>query len=186
MKTFLGTEMSGDIANLSVISRKVIDAYLALGDLDRQYILILRWLGFKQSVVEFEQPDRYTGRSSYTLPMLARVAFDGLFFQTTTLLRWIVYLGFLVALAGLLLAAFFVFIYVSHNPYPLPGWTSLSVLILLIGGFIILSTGVTGLYIGKIFQQVKNRPLYLVDAEVGGEEAHTTTDSAASEQVLDR
>jgi dolichol-phosphate mannosyltransferase len=113
--------------------------------------------------VEFEQPERYAGRSSYTLGMLLRVATDGLFFQTTTLLRWIVCLGFVVALAGLLLACFFVWIYATHSPYPLPGWTSLSVLILLMGGFIILSTGVTGLYIGKIFQQVKGRPLYVLD-----------------------
>jgi dolichol-phosphate mannosyltransferase len=163
MKTFLGTEMSGDIANLSVISRKVINAFLALGDLDRQYILILRWLGFEQSIVDFEQPERFAGRSAYTLPMLVRVAMDGLFFQTTTLLRWIVYVGFLAALAGVALAAVFVLIYLTHSPYPLPGWTSLSVLVLLMGGFIILSTGVTGLYIGKIFQQVKGRPLYVID-----------------------
>jgi dolichol-phosphate mannosyltransferase len=95
--------------------------------------------------------------------MLVRVALDGVFFQTTTLLRWIVYAGFLAALAGLLLALVFIVIYLTHSPYPLPGWTSLSVLVLLMGGFIILSTGVTGLYIGKIFQQVKGRPLYVID-----------------------
>jgi dolichol-phosphate mannosyltransferase len=163
MKVLLGTEMSGDMASLSMISRKVVDAYLALGDLDRHYTLILRWLGFEQTTVEFEQADRHAGHSSYTFAGLIRVALDGLFFQTTTLLRWIIFIGFGVALSGLLLAAVFVYVYVTHTPYPLPGWTSLSVLILLMGGFIILSTGVTGLYIGKIFQQVKGRPLYIVD-----------------------
>ena len=59
-------------------------------------------------------------------------------------------------LAGALIAIFFL-------ADPLPGWTSLAVLILVIGGFIIMSTGVTGLYIGKIFDQVKGRPLYVVD-----------------------
>jgi dolichol-phosphate mannosyltransferase len=163
MKVLLGTEMSGDMASLSMISRKVVDAYLALGDLDRHYTLILRWLGFEQTTVEFEQADRHAGHSSYTFAGLIRVALDGLFFQTTTLLRWIIFIGFGVALSGLLLAAVFVYVYVTHTPYPLPGWTSLSVLILLMGGFIILSTGVTGLYIGKIFQQVKGRPLYVLD-----------------------
>ena len=52
-------------------------------------------------------------------------------------------------------------IFFAGNPYP--GWTSLAVLLLLVGGFIIMSTGVTGLYIGKIFDQVKERPLYVVD-----------------------
>ena len=81
---------------------------------------------------------------------------DGLFFQTTILLRWIVYLGFALALTGLGLAAFLVVYRLSTSP--LPGWTSLAVLILVTGGFIITSTGVTGLYIGKIFDQVKGRP----------------------------
>ena len=90
---------------------------------------------------------------------------EGVFFQTASLLRWIVYLGFCVALAGALLAVALIVLAIVVNPPP--GWTSLAVLTLLVGGFIIVSTGVTGLYIGKIFQQVKNRPLFLVDEELG-------------------
>lgn len=163
MKAFLGTEMSGEFANLSLISRRVVDAFLELGDLDRHYILILRWLGFDQTAIEFEQPERFAGRSSYTIGSLIRLGLDGMFFQTTTLLHWIVYLGFAIALSGLVLALVVVYIYFTHSPFPLPGWTSLSVEILVLGGFIIISTGVTGLYIGKIFQQVKGRPLFVID-----------------------
>jgi polyisoprenyl-phosphate glycosyltransferase len=165
MKLFFGVEMSGEFANLSLISRKVIDSFLELRDLDRHYILILRWLGFDQAAIEFEQPERYAGRSSYTLRSLIRLGLDGMFFQTTTLLHWIIYLGFAVAAAGLLLAVVFVYIYLTHQPFPLPGWTSLSILILVMGGFIVITTGVTGLYIGKIFQQVKGRPLFVFDEE---------------------
>jgi polyisoprenyl-phosphate glycosyltransferase len=174
MKLFFGVEMSGEFANLSVISRKVIDAYLAMGDLDRHYIPMLRWLGFDQTTIEFEQPERYAGRSSYNLRALIRLAMDGIFFQTTVLLHWIVYLGFVVALLGLVTAVVFVYIYLTHSPFPLPGWTSLSVLILTIGGFIIISTGVTGLYIGKIFQQVKGRPLYVIDESATDAVAEST------------
>jgi dolichol-phosphate mannosyltransferase len=94
-------------------------------------------------------------------------AVEGVFFQTTVLLRWIVYFGFFVALAGIVLAALFVAILIFADPYP--GWTSLAVLILIVGGFIIMSTGVTGLYIGKIFDQVKDRPLYVVAERLGDE-----------------
>jgi dolichol-phosphate mannosyltransferase len=93
-----------------------------------------------------------------------RLAVEGVFFQTATLLKWIVYFGFCVALAGALLAIALIALAIVVNPPP--GWTSLAVLILLVGGFIIVSTGVTGLYIGKIFQQVKNRPLFLIDEEI--------------------
>jgi dolichol-phosphate mannosyltransferase len=95
---------------------------------------------------------------------LLRHALEGLVFQTTTLLRWIVYAGFLVSLAGVALAAYLIYMYFAFTPPP--GWTSLAVLILVLGGFIIIGTGVTGLYIGRIFEQVKDRPLYVIDKRV--------------------
>jgi dolichol-phosphate mannosyltransferase len=95
---------------------------------------------------------------------LVRHALGGLFFQTTVLLRWIIYLGFWVSAAGFALAAYYVYMYFAHSVYP--GFTSLAVLILIIGGFIIMSTGVAGLYIGKVFDQVKGRPLYVIDQSI--------------------
>jgi dolichol-phosphate mannosyltransferase len=92
---------------------------------------------------------------------LIRFAIDGLFFQSTTLLRWSTYIGFAASLGGVLLAAFFVVSYFFQSTYP--GWTSLAVLILVVGGLTITTVGVAGLYIGKIFTQVKDRPLYVVD-----------------------
>jgi dolichol-phosphate mannosyltransferase len=77
------------------------------------------------------------------------------------LLAWIIYLGFALSLMGGGLAVYFVVSYFFASNQP-SGFTSLAVLILLIGGSIIISTGVTGLYIGKIFEQVKKRPLFVV------------------------
>jgi dolichol-phosphate mannosyltransferase len=167
MNRFVGTDIEGEYGTFSVISRPVRDAYLSIGDQGRHYLFILYWLGFAQTAVDVPHAARPAGKSSYTLTKLVRHAVDGLFFQTTVLLRWIVYLGFLVALAGVLLAGLFALILVFGDPYP--GWTSLAVLILIIGGFIIMSTGVTGLYIGKIFDQVKDRPLYVVAERAGSD-----------------
>jgi polyisoprenyl-phosphate glycosyltransferase len=164
----LGQSISAEHSTLSVISRGVVDAFLALGDRDRQYILILDWLGFRRLVVPLAHGERHEGSSSYTLSRLLQVAVDGMFFQTTRLLRWIVYLGFLVALAGAVLAAVFVGLYFTASS--LPGFTSLAVLILIVGGFILVSTGITGLYIGKIFEQVKGRPLYVVERRTSSPE----------------
>jgi dolichol-phosphate mannosyltransferase len=142
----------------------VRNEFLRVQDKDRHYLMILRWLGFATTSVDFPYASRYAGESSYTFRMLLRFAFDGLFFQTTTLLRWIVYLGFAISGFGVFLALFFVVNYFVGHPYP--GWTSLGVLLLLLGGFIIVSTGVMGLYVGKIFIQAKDRPLYVVDRVV--------------------
>jgi glycosyltransferase involved in cell wall biosynthesis len=164
---FLKMDMSSEYATLSVLSRKVVDSFLRLRERDRQYMLILHWLGFRRATIPFEPERRYAGKSAYSLRKLIRVGLDGYFFQTTILLRWIVYLGFALATLGLALAAAYVAIYIVYSPPP--GWTSVVVIQLIIGGFIIVSTGVTGLYIGKIFSQVKERPLYVVDEDVGGD-----------------
>jgi polyisoprenyl-phosphate glycosyltransferase len=165
LNRLVGANLEGEYGTFSVISRPVRDAYLSIGDQGRHYLFILYWLGFEQSAVDVPHAPRAVGRSSYTFTKLVRHAVEGVFFQTTVLLRWIVYFGFFVALLGVVLAALFVGILIFGDPYP--GWTSLAVLILIVGGFIIMSTGVTGLYIGKIFDQVKDRPLYVVAERVG-------------------
>lgn len=162
-----GRRFDGEFGAFSVVSRAVIDAYLRLQDRDRHYLFILYWLGFDTATIEYEHAERHSGASSYSLRALLRHAFNGMMFQTTTLLRWIVYFGFAVSAAGALLAAYLVYQYATRTPPP--GWTSLAVLILVIGGFVIMSTGVTGLYIGKIFEQVKGRPLYIVERRVNDE-----------------
>ena len=159
---FNNSSHEGEYGSFSIVSRKAIDAFLSLQDRDRHYLFILQWIGFTVTEIEYEHGARHSGRSAYTFRALIKHAFDGIFFQTTSLLRWIVYLGFTVSGAGVLLASYFVYQYIVHDV--LPGFTSLAVLLLLIGGFIIISTGVTGLYIGKIFEQVKGRPLYIIDA----------------------
>lgn len=163
---FMRMEMSTEYSTLSLLSRKVVDAFLEVRDRDRQYMLIVHWLGFERAEIEFEHADRLTGQSSYTMRQLFQVAVEGFFFETTILLRWIVYLGFGLALIGMLLAGWFVLSYFLFDPFP--GWTSVAVLVLVVGGFIITSLGVTGLYVGKIFGQVKDRPLYVVDTVVEG------------------
>jgi dolichol-phosphate mannosyltransferase len=173
----LGQKVDAEYSTLSVISRGVVEAFLALGDRDRQYLLILHWLGFRRAVVPLAHADRREGHSAYTTRRLFQVALDGMFFQTTRLLHWIVYLGFAVALAGVALAAVFITLYFTSSP--LPGFTSLAVLILLVGGFIIVSTGITGLYVGKIFEQVKGRPLYVIDRRT------TTSDADSPDETID-
>jgi len=158
------SSMHTNYANLSILDRKVVEAFLALRDKDRQYLLILHWLGFRQATIDFRQSDRAAGRSSYDFRRLVRVALDGVFFQSTLLLRYVVYTGFWVAAAGGLLAIYAMVVFAAGRS--LPQWTALPVLILLLTGFIIISTGVTGLYVGKIFEQVKGRPLYVVDTRI--------------------
>lgn len=165
---FTGTQVEGQYGTFSVISRKVANALLELRDQDRHYLMMLSWLGFDAASVDYTPALRYRGRSSYSLPRLIEHALDGVFFQTTVLLRWIVYLGFFLASLGGLLAAYFLIARVVGQAYP--GWTSIVVVTLVLSGFIILSTGITGLYIGKVFEQSRGRPIFVIDTVAEGEQ----------------
>jgi len=145
---------------LSMISRQVRDAFLLFSERDRHYLHVLKWLGFRSGEIVYQHKPRHAGRSSYSIVKLISLAFDGLFFQTTNLLRWIVYAGFGLAFAGLLFAC--VLVYIRIFVGGVAGWTSLMVLLLVLSGLLMTSIGVCGLYLGKIFEQVKGRPLFVV------------------------
>lgn len=161
------SKVDGDVGTLSVLSRKVIDAFLQVSDRNRHYLMILQWLGFSPVFVDYVHGARFAGKSSYSLLSLMRHAFQGVFFQTTILLQLIVGVGLLFSLSGLVLAIIAVWNYLFGSVAP--GWTSIIVLILVVGGVILLSLGVVGLYVGQVFDQVKQRPLFILSREVSSE-----------------
>ncbi len=170
----LETDVRPDYSNLSLLSRRVVDAFLRLHDRDREYMIALDWLGFHSTSIEIEHHERHAGKSGYTLRRLVQVALDGMFFRSTVLLRLVVLLGFVIAVIGVVVAAFEVVDYFAEPHKTVPGYTSLAVLLLVLAGFIIVSVGVVGLYVGRIFEQVKNRPLFLIDDQTGGSTADST------------
>jgi glycosyltransferase involved in cell wall biosynthesis len=164
------TDTRADYSTLSLISRRVVNAYLSLNDQDREYMITLDWLGFSDVAVEIAHSDRHSGKSTYTVSRLFRVALNGMFFRSTLMLRLVILAGFIVALIGLGVAAFEIIDYIVGPNKTVPGYTSLAVLLLVLAGVIIISIGVVGLYVGRVFQQVKNRPLYVIDSRAEGPE----------------
>ncbi|NKK61366.1 glycosyltransferase [Rhizobium ruizarguesonis] len=145
----------------SILSRKVINAFLRFSERERHYLFILGWLGFNAGTIEYDHNQRFAGKSSYSLSKLIRHAMDGIFFQSTDLLKWIVTTGLAFSLIGLISCLYVIISYFFYGSSP--GWTSLFVAMLTCTGAILISLGVLGLYVGKIFDQVKERPLYEVD-----------------------
>jgi len=156
-----GEKVDGSYGNFSMLSRKVIDGFLRFGEIERHYLFIIRWLGFKSSSVEYKHEERTIGESSYSLKNLLHHAVDGLFFQATIFLGWIVSIGLAFSLFGVALAIYFIYQYFAYGS--VAGWTSVVVLILVCTGILLSSMGVIGLYVGKVFNQTKGRPLYLID-----------------------
>lgn len=149
----------------SLISRRVVEEFLGLQDQHRHYLMLLRWLGFPSTHVTIQHEARFAGRSSYSFPALVRHAVNGIISHSDRLLYLSVGVGFFFLL-GALLGILYLVIGYFHTGFQ-AGWTSTVVLILLSTSMILLSVGTSGIYIGKIFGQVKQRPLYVVDRVVG-------------------
>lgn len=159
------TEIEGDCGSLSLISRQVIEAFKRFTECDRHYLFILRWLGFEIRYIDFERARRADGRSAYTFGTLIALALSGIFFQTTVFLRWVIYMGLAVSAAGIAAGIYYALNTLLGGSPP-PGWTSLIVINLFLGGIIIISVGIVGLYVARIFEQSKGRPLYVVDRRI--------------------
>ena len=159
-------ELHGDamIGAYSLITRKVVDAYASISDYYRPYTASLQWLGFSKVMIEVEHEERFAGRSSYTFFKLLSHAFNGIISQTDKLLRVSIYTGF--ALVALSFISILYIVIRSLNSGFHPGWASLAVLIIFSTGLMLMSLGIVGVYIGKIFEQTKNRPLYIIDKKI--------------------
>jgi dolichol-phosphate mannosyltransferase len=148
----------------SIMSRKVVDAFCRIKDAHRHYLMVLRILGFKSATITIEHDKRFEGESSYSFFKLLKLAMNGIVSQSDKLLRISISIGFTLFIISFIWTIYLVVLYFTGNPPP--GYTSMMVMLLLSTGLILMSIGVAGIYIGKIFEQVKGRPLYFIDEKI--------------------
>ena len=151
----------GLVGNFSIISRKVKNEFLALGDYKFHYLMVLRWLGFKSSFITVEHLSRDSGKSSYSFNRLVEHAITGITFSSEKVLRYNVYSGLVIALLAFLIGSGMLVNYLLEGT--ISGTVSIFVFGLFSLGIILFTFGVTGIYIGQIFAQVKNRQVYIID-----------------------
>jgi len=149
---------------LSLITRKVAKAFSDFNDYHRHYIFTILWFGFSKTEIMVEHEQRYSGKSSYSFNKLIILAVDGIISQTEKLLRYSIYTGFSFAIIGFIAIIYIVLLYFYQGFQS--GWASIIVLIIFCTGLILISLGIVGVYIGKIFEQTKDRPLYLIDKTI--------------------
>ena len=152
------------IGGYSLITKKVQEEYNRLNDFYRPYLSMLKILGFTHTYVEIEHDKRFEGKSSYTLKKLIMHSVNGIISQTNRLLTISIFTGMSFSIIGFLLIIYIVYLRFTHGFSP--GWASLAVLIIFNTGLILMSTGIIGAYIGKIFLQTKNRPHFIVDKKL--------------------
>ena len=153
--------MPNGAGDFRLMSRKMVDSILKLSEVQRFSKGIFSWVGFKTKWISFENIKRAGGKSKWNFFNLFSYAIDGITAFSTFPLKIASFLGTLISSIS-----FFYLVYIIFKTLifgkDIPGYASIIVLILFIGGIIILSLGILGEYIGKIYLEVKNRPIYIV------------------------
>lgn len=150
-----------DVGSYLIMERKVADAFISVKDYHRHYLLILKWLGFSSTYISIEHSKRFEGKSSYNFSKLVTHALNGITSQSVKLLHLSITIGFIIFLISIGLGLIIILSYFLRGYQQ--GWTSLFVLLLFSTGLILMSIGISGIYIGKTFEQSKNRPLFIID-----------------------
>ncbi|MBK8551402.1 MAG: glycosyltransferase family 2 protein [Ignavibacteria bacterium] len=153
-----------NVGSMTMISERVKNEFLKLKDHDRLYIQLIKWVGFKSTYVPVEHRERFEGSSTYSITKLFATAIQGWTSYSDKLLRLSIYSGLLISILSLLGGIAIVLSYFLLKFQP--GWPSLIVAILFSTGLILMSVGIAGIYIGKIFEQTKERPLYIIDRKI--------------------
>lgn len=152
-------------ANFGIFSSKVIEQYRRMREQNRNFALFINWLGYKSAKVDIEHAERTCGKSSYSVRKMVHLAIDGITAYSNKPLRISIAFGFFMSLISFLYGLFLVIRY-FFLAVPVPGWTSVMVSMYFLGGLLFANLGMVGVYIGKIFNETKNRPLYLVDETI--------------------
>jgi len=167
LKRLADVEIPTDTGDFCLIDRQVVDVLNSMPERNR-YIRGLRsWVGFQQTAIRFEREQRFAGEVKYTFGKSLALAVNGLASFSKVPLRLSTYVGLLAAIVAILMALLVIYwrIFVPHSP--LTGFTIILVAIFFLGAVQLVSIGILGEYVGRIYEEVKGRPLYTL-AEIGG------------------
>jgi polyisoprenyl-phosphate glycosyltransferase len=160
-----------DTADFKLLARPVIDAFNRFGERNKYVRGLIFWTGFRQVAFPYERTPRRTGRSRFGSRALLQLASTGLFYFSTRPLKIIIGLGLACIGLGMLLLGWMLVSVLSPRIHPASGWASLITAIVFFSGVQLVTLGVIGGYVGRIFEEVKQRPEYLVRRTIDAQAA---------------
>lgn len=149
-----------------LMDRAVVDAVCQMPERTRFMKGVLAWVGFPTTQIFYERPARHAGESKFRFRNLWQLALDGIFSFTTLPLKVWTYIGTAISLFAFLYASFLILKTIIYGT-DVPGYPSLMVVVLFLGGIQLISLGIIGEYVGRIYRETKRRPLYVVRGQVG-------------------
>ena len=155
-----------DTGDFRLISRRVADTLRAMPERDRFLRGMVSWIGFRQCALPYRRAERFAGVSKYPLGKMLRFATDGILSFSSAPLRLSVNLGLIAAALALIGILYALVLRIFTNIW-VEGWTALMIAVLFLGGVQLISVGILGAYVGRIYNEIKNRPLYVVQERIG-------------------
>jgi polyisoprenyl-phosphate glycosyltransferase len=171
LRRLTSTEIPVDAGDFRLMSRKAVDALKGIRERSRFIRGLSGWIGFRQTSVPYVRDVRHAGTTKYPLKKMVRFGANGLLSFSSVPLQLASYLGFVVSSVSFIYIAYAVWLKLFTD-HTILGWASVMVAVLFLGGVQLLCLGIVGEYIGRIYDEVKQRPLYIVD-EVDGLAQHT-------------
>lgn len=159
------TRQDASIANFGVYNKKAIDAVLSMKDNIRYFPTLIQWVGFKRTAIEVEHDKRFEGKSAYNMSRLFRLAFNNIIAFSDKPLRITIRVGFFISTLSFIFGIVYLVRYLIGDITVL-GFTSLIISIWFLSGIIISILGLLGIYIGKVFDKVKDRPVFIIDQKI--------------------
>lgn len=153
-----------DTGDFRLMDRKVVDAMKSMRERNRFLRGLSSYAGYRQAAVPFDRAGRHAGETAYPLRKMIALALDGITGFSTVPLRLISQLGFLVSALAFAGIGYALVMKVFFPEITVPGWTLMIIAILAIGGMQMMTLGVVGMYVGRIYTEVQSRPLYFVSA----------------------
>lgn len=178
------SEIVPDSADFRLLSQEVVQDLRSLSEQHRFLRGMISWMGFQQTIVPFDAPPRLAGRSKFSLRKRLRLATDAIFSFSIVPINLVIAFGFLLLIAAIaqILYVLLTIVTVGNEGIP-PGWTSLMLAVLIIGGAQMLTLGLIGYYVGMTFQESKRRPIYFVNKRLSTLEQSPARDDANQAHV---
>lgn len=159
------TSIDSRIANFGIYSKKVINNFKIMREQNRLFLLFIDWIGFKKEYIDVEHEERSSGKTAYSFYKRLSLAINAIISMSNKPLKLSVKFGFTIAFISFLYGIFLIIRYFALG-VPIIGWTSLMVSLWFVSGLIFSLLGIIGLYMGRIFDEVKYRPLYIIQEEI--------------------
>jgi dolichol-phosphate mannosyltransferase len=156
------SNFDNSVANFGIYNKKVIEEVLNMNDFIKSFPLFVQWVGFNKTIIKVEHAKRNSGKSSYTYRKLLSLAFNTIISFSNKPLKLVVKFGLLISILSLIIGILNLYQY-SIGKISVVGYSSLIISIWLLSGIIITIIGVVGIYVGKIFDQVKDRKAFIID-----------------------